>query len=95
MKIIGKGRLKLFFDCVFYDNKIYVFDKEVDFIKVYNSKSGKFIFEFVFYDLYGKKRIILCVVIDKIGYFLVIRVDYVNVFILDGIFVIFFGIILV
>ena len=91
MKTIGKGRLKLPLDCAFHDNKIYVSDKEADLIKVYNSKSGKFIFEFAPHDSYGEKRTTLCVAIDKTGHLLVTRADRVNVFTLDGIFVTSFG----
>lgn len=61
----------MFFDCVCYEDKIFVFDCEGYMIKVY-SKDGKFLYEFGGCGIRdGELYYFMGLIVDKIGYFLI------------------------
>ena len=90
-KTIGAGRLRMPFDCVCHEGKVFVSDREAHLIKVYNS-NGKFLYEF---GTYGTGNGYLIhprgLAVDKMGHLLVCSNHRVQVFTLDGKFVAQFG----
>ena len=92
-KTIEMGQFKMPFDCVCYDDKIFVSDRDAHVVKVYN-KEGKFLYQF---GGYGARDGELCeptgLAVDKSEHLLICCTYYyrVHVFTLDGKFVTRFG----
>ena len=93
LKTIGGSSLRTPFDCLCYEDKIFVSDREANAIKVYNSE-GAFLYEFGEYGTgEGKLYHPSGLAVDKTGHLLVCCADNhrVQVFTLDGKFVTKFG----
>jgi len=92
-KTIGKGRLHTPLDCLCYENKIIVSDRDAHLIKVYNSE-GRFLYEFgSLKNEDGELKDPSGLAVDKTGHLLVSSETNhrVQVFTLDGKFVTKFG----
>ena len=92
-KTIGSGRLRMPFDCVCHNSKVFVSDRDAHLIKVYNS-NGRFLYEFGTYGTGdGELNHPTGLGVDKMGRLLVCSLDNhrVQVFTLDGKFVAKFG----
>ena len=92
-KTIGKGSLRMPFDCVCFDGKIFVSDRDAHLIKVYNS-NGELLYEFGRYGTGdGEFDRPTGLAVDKTGHLLVCSTGNhrVQVFTLDGKFVTKFG----
>jgi len=92
-KAIGRGWLDMPVGCLYYDDKIFVSDRDAHLIKVYNS-NGRFLHEFGSYgggD--GELNEPTGLAVDKTGHLLVCSLGNhrVQVFTLDGRFVTNFG----
>ena len=93
LKTVRKGGLLMPFDCVCYEDKIFVSDLDAHFIKVFDS-TGKFLYEFGGYGTGdGNFNRPAGLVVDKTGHLLVCSTGNhrVQVFTLDGKFVSKFG----
>ena len=93
LKTVRKRGLLMPFDCVFYEDKIFVSDLDAHFIKVFDS-TGKFLYEFGGYGTGdGNFNRPAGLVVDKTGHLLVCSTGNhrVQVFTLDGKFVSKFG----
>lgn len=93
IKTIGMGWMHMPNNCVYYDDKIFVSDRDAHLIKVYNSK-GRFLYEFGSYGTEdGKLNKPTGLAVDKTGNLLVCSLwnHRVQVFTLDGRFVTKFG----
>ena len=92
LKSIGQGRLPKPFDCLYFEDKIFVSDLKAHLIKVYNS-NGRFLYEFgrrgngdgEFIELGGLAA-------DKTGHLVVCSDHKVQLFTTDGTFVTQFGV---
>ena len=92
-KTIRAGRLRMPFDCVCHNSKVFVSDRDAHLIKVYNS-NGRFLYEFRSYGPgEGKLRLPAGLAVDKMGHLLVCSLDNhrVQVFTLGGKFIAKFG----
>ena len=93
-KTIGRGRLQMPFDCLCYQDKIFVSDHVAHLIKVYNS-NGRFLYEFGRHGIGdGEINSPTGLAVDKTGHLLVCSDGNhsVQVFTLDGKFVTKFGV---
>ncbi len=90
-KTVGRGRLRKPFDCLCYEDKIFVSDTTARLIKVYRN-NGKFLYEFGRYGTgHGEFDFPAGIAIDKTGHLLVTDAQQVQVFTLDGTFITTFG----
>ena len=92
-KTIGRGRLRMPFDCLCYDDKVFVSDRDADLIKVYKS-NGRFLYEFGrFRSGDGNSNHFSGLAVDKTGHLLVCceNTHTVQVFTLEGKYVTKFG----
>ena len=98
LKTIGKGELCKPFDCLCYEDKVFVSDREAHLIKVYSNSDGRFLYEFGRYgtvdvELNGPSGL----AVDKAGHLLVCSGYLLNsphrihVYTLDGKLVTMFG----
>ena len=98
LKTIGKGELCKPFDCLCYEDKVFVSDREAHLIKVYSNSDGRFLYEFGRYgtvdvELNGPSGLAM----DKAGHLLVCSGYLLNsphrihVYTLDGKLVTMFG----
>ena len=93
LKIIGVGRLDKPFECLCYEDKIFVSDREAHVIKVFRN-NGRFLYEFGKHgNGDGELNLPTGLAVDKTGHLLVCSVGNhrVQVFTLDGKFVTKFG----
>ena len=93
VKTIGLGRFVMPFDCLCFEDKIFVSDRDSHIIKVYN-KEGKFMYEFGQHgNGDGEMNHPTGLAVDKTGQLLVCSEDNhrVQVFTLDGEFITKFG----
>ena len=92
-KTIGSGRLRMPFNCVCHNSKVFVSDRDAHLIKVYSS-NGRFLYEFGTYGTGdGELNHPTGLAVDKMGHLLVCSLGNhrVQVFTLDGKFVAKFG----
>ena len=91
-KTIGSGRLRMPFNCVCHNSKVFVSDRDAHLIKVYSS-NGRFLYEFGTYGTGdGELNHPTGLAVDKMGHLLVCSLgNRVQVFTLDGKFVAKFG----
>ena len=92
-KTIGAGRLRMPFNCVCHEGKLFVSDRDAHLIKVYNS-NGRFLYEFGTCGTGdGELSYPTGLAVDKMGHLLVcsLRNHRVQVFTLYGKFVAKFG----
>ena len=92
-KTIGSGRLRMPFNCVCRNSKVFVSDRDAHLIKVYSS-NGRFLYEFGTYGTGdGELNHPTGLAVDKMGHLLVCSLGNhrVQVFTLDGKFVAKFG----
>ena len=90
-KTIGSGRLRMPFNCVCHEGKLFVSDRDAHLIKVYNS-NGRFLYEFGTNGTgNGELNHPAGLAVDKMGHLLVCSNHRVQVFTLDGKFVAKFG----
>ena len=92
-KAIGKGRLLMPFDCLYYEDKIFVSDHDAHLVSVYDS-SGRFLYEFGKYGTGdGELNKPTGLVVDKAGHLMVCnKINHrVQVFTLEGKFITKFG----
>ena len=91
LKTIGKGGLHFPFDCLCYNNKVFVSDRDAQLVKVFSRNNGRILYEF------GGKSLgdPLGLAVDKTGHLLVSGIlsnsHRVYVFTLDGKFVTKYG----
>ena len=84
LKTIGKGGLQFPFDCLCYNNKVFVSDRDAQLVKVFSQSNGRILSEF------GGKSLgePLGLAMDKTGHLLVSGIlsnsHRVYVFTLDG-----------
>jgi len=72
LKTVGKGELCKPFDCLCYEDNVFVSDREAHLIKVYSNSDGRFLYKFGRYgtvdvELNGPSGLAM----DKAGYLLV------------------------
>ena len=92
-KTIGAGRLRMPFNCVCHEGKLFVSDRDAHLIKVYN-RNGRFLYEFGTHGTEdGELNHPTGLAVDKMGHLLVCSLgnNRVQVFTLDGKFVAKFG----
>ena len=92
-KTIGAGRLRMPFNCVCHEGKLFVSDRDAHLIKVYN-RNGRFLYEFGTHGTEdGELNHPTGLAVDKMGHLLICSLgnNRVQVFTLDGKFVAKFG----